>query len=180
MEDDALSRDPGPLVRSREKQKPESTNVDPGLPIESTCQLLCRVHTHATIGVDRFTILAAGGQWHEDVIVLRVSRDAVGVAVRGDVLQPLPGPRIDDSENRAAGHVSRSQVIVVVAGGIPGLIHEPDIVDGSEDLAGGAVDNDCVRRERPPVMIGATHHYIGARPEIQTGRHAAEYRKAVN
>jgi len=34
MEDDALSRDIGPLVRFQEKQKPESTNVNSGLPIE--------------------------------------------------------------------------------------------------------------------------------------------------
>ena len=34
MEDDALSRNAGPLAHSREKQKPESTNVNSGLPIE--------------------------------------------------------------------------------------------------------------------------------------------------
>jgi len=34
MEDDALSRDDGPVVRRHEKQKPESTNVNSGLPIE--------------------------------------------------------------------------------------------------------------------------------------------------
>ncbi len=32
MEDDALSRDNGPVVRCHEKQKPEFTNVDSGLP----------------------------------------------------------------------------------------------------------------------------------------------------
>ena len=33
MEDDALSRDDGPLVRCHEKQEPESTHVNSGLPI---------------------------------------------------------------------------------------------------------------------------------------------------
>src|SRR5208282_78184 len=120
------------------------------------------------------------GQWHEDVIVNRVSRDAVGVAVRGNVLQPLSGPGIDDSENRAGGHVPRRRVVVVVAGVIPGFVHEPDIVDGSEDFAGGAVNDDGGRRERTPVMIGATHKDIRTRPKIQTGRHAVEYLKTVD
>jgi hypothetical protein len=34
MEDDALSGDDGALVHCPGKQKPESTNVDSGLPIE--------------------------------------------------------------------------------------------------------------------------------------------------
>ena len=61
MEDDALSRDAGPVVRCFEKQ-PESMDVNSGSRLESNFEvvnLLTCVHAHAAIGGDGFAIAAA-------------------------------------------------------------------------------------------------------------------------
>jgi hypothetical protein len=78
------------------------------------------------------------------VVVDRIGGDAVRVAVRGHVLQPLPFGSVDHAENRTCGHVSRSQVVFVVARVVPSLIDGSNEIDRREDLPCGAIDDDRV------------------------------------
>src|SRR3984885_5307444 len=104
----------------------------------------------------------------------------MSVAVGGNVDQPLPGAGIDDAEDRAGRHVSRGRVVIVVAGVVPGFVHEPDLVDCGENRAGGAVDDHAGWRERAAVMISATDKDVRARAEIQAGGHAIRNRETIN
>src|SRR5580704_1823147 len=120
----------------------------------SPVQLLGSVHSDATILSLRLAI-AARGQRHKDVIVDRIGGDAVGVAVGGNVLQPLPLPSVDYAQHRAGEHVSRREVIFVIARVVPALVHAADEVDRGDDGAGGAVDDVCERGELPAVVARA-------------------------
>src|SRR4029077_19656718 len=84
--------------------------------------LLARVHPHTPIDLLRLA-KSTRGKWHVDLIKHRIGRDAVSVALSGDILQPLPAPRINDSQNRASGHVSCPQVIAVIAWVVPSLVN---------------------------------------------------------
>ena len=152
----------------------------PQLPWFSRGFLIARVHPDATVLLRRLAIGAARGQRHEDMVVIRVSRHAVSVAVRRNVLEPLPGSRINHAEHRARGHVSRRQIVAVIAGIVPSLVDGADVVNRSEDRAIGAINDDARRSERAAIMIGATHQYIRARAGTDTGGHAAQYRKTVD
>jgi hypothetical protein len=152
----------------------------PRLPWFSRALLVAREHPDATIPLHRLAIRAAGRQRHKDMIVVFVGGHAVGVAVGGNVLEPLPGPGINHAEDRARGHIASGEVIAVVAGVVPRLVNGTHVVDGSKDLAGGTVDDDTRRRERPAVMIGATHQDIRARAGTDTGGHATQYRETVD
>jgi hypothetical protein len=67
--------------------------------------LLLRYDADATVAALRGTD-SANLHWHKSVIVTRVYRDAVRIGIGRDVLQPEVASGINDTQNRAIGHVS--------------------------------------------------------------------------
>ena len=114
------------------------------------------------------------------MIVDRVSRDAVGVAIGGDVLQPLPGTSSDHTEDGRRDHVARGEVILIVARVVPSLVRAADEVDRSENGACGAIHDVCERSELPSIMPCARHHHIRAGPDDDAARLAIGHREAVD
>src|SRR5271169_2360776 len=74
------------------------------------------------------------------------------------------GASIYDSHFWPVGHVSGCQVVAVVAGVVPGLVHPADLVDGVNDLAVRAAVNDVlVDGKRFAVVVRTTDQELVAR-----------------
>ena len=114
------------------------------------------------------------------MIVDRVSRDAVSVAIGGDVLQPLAGTSSDHTEDGRRDHVARGEVILIVARVVPSLVRATDEVDRSENGACGAIHDVCERSELPSIMPRARHHHIGAGTDDDAARLAIGHREAID
>ena len=98
------------------------------------------------------------------MIVDRIGRDAVRVAVRGHILQPLSGTGVDHAENRTGEHVPRCEIVLTIAGVEPALINTADKVDGGDDGTGSAVDDVSGGSELPAIMTRAGDEGIRAGP----------------
>ena len=162
-------------------RKPESKAVNPGfrLPTSSAFQLLRCVYAYAAIGSLRLAI-PARGQRHEDVIVDRIGGDAVRIAVRRYILQPLPSASVDHAENRTGEHVSCGQIVPAVARIEPSLVDSSNEIDRGDDGACGAVDDVSERSELPSVMALAGNQEVGAGARSNAAGHAIGNREAVD
>src|SRR5439155_19069653 len=105
------------------------------------------------------------------MIVTGIDRDAMRIGVGGDILQPLVRLGINDAEYRPGGHISGRQIIAVVAGVVPGLVHAAHIVDGSNDVTRSAIDHVLVERESHAIMVRATYQKVVTRSLNDTGGH---------
>ena len=114
------------------------------------------------------------------MIVVQISRDAVCVATRGYVLQPLPRTRVDHTEDGGGDHVSRRQVILTIARVKPPLIRAAYEVDRGEDGACSAIHDVRERSKLPSIMPRARHHHICARTDHDTAWLAVGHREAVD
>src|SRR5208282_1809612 len=130
---------------------------------------------------------------HEDMAVVGIDGDAMRIGINRKVIEPKVRSGIDNAHDRTGKHVAGREIVLVVAGVVPGLVDAASLGDyGAVDArsrrhrAGGArahgsvSDYVLVGREGFAVVVSAAYQEIIPGSLGNAGGHAVQHGKTAD